>query len=259
LIGQESEAQDESGVASLYQDTAVAATYMRKRFSHSWSQLLHQSQVAAINRVIHQYQPATILELAPGPARIATDLQGIRHGSMIEYSEPMLALAKQRLAMAGLDAVWQILHYNAFDIQALHYQCDLLYTFRFLRHFETPERARLYHGIHASLKPGGLFMLDVVNRRVRQLLDAKMSNSSNDELKVYDVTYTPREFQREMETYGFSVISMIPVIRKFELQSWLSYAFDHRSPRFSKLIIQILEFLPSKNPLEWIALSRKKK
>jgi SAM-dependent methyltransferase len=256
---QESRAHDESSVAALYQDTAVASTYMRKRFNHSWSQLLHQSQVAAVNQVIRQYQPATILEIAPGPARIAAELQGVQQGFMIDYSEPMLAVAKQRLSRAGLDVIWQILHYNAFDLPELHYQCDLLYTFRFLRHFELAERARLYHSIHSSLKPGGLFMLDVVNRQVRECLDAKMPNTSNGELQVYDVTYTPQEFHREMEAYGFSVISMIPVVRKFDLQSRLSYTFDHRSPKFSKLFIRFLECLPSKNPLEWIALSYRQK
>jgi SAM-dependent methyltransferase len=253
-MGRKSKAQDELSVASLYQDAAVAAAYIDTRFSLSWGRLLHQSQVAALNRVIRKYQPATILEIAPGPARIAADLRGVRQGLMIEYSEAMLALAKQRLASAGLASVWQLLHYNAFDLAALQCQCDLLYAFRFIRHFNMEERARLYRGIHACLKPGGLFMLDVVNRHVRDRLDAQRPSSCSDALEVYDVTYSPEEFRCEMETYGFAVISMQPVIRYFDIQSWISYTFNRRAANFATLVVNTIEQFPSKSPLEWIAL-----
>jgi hypothetical protein len=34
-------ASDEHSVASLYKNIEVAETYIQKRFSHSWSRLLH--------------------------------------------------------------------------------------------------------------------------------------------------------------------------------------------------------------------------
>lgn len=250
--------QDEKNVASLYHDAAVATTYLQTRFGHSWSRLLHQRQVAAINRVIRRYQPAMVLEIAPGPARLATDLRGVRQGLMIEYSEEMLALARQRLRRAGLDGIWQLRHQNAFDLEELQCQCDLLYTFRFIRHFRAEERARLYHGIKACLKPGGLFMLDVVNHHVRQRLDTKRPSPGTGTPEVYDVTYSRDEFRRELESSGLTVITMIPVMRAFELQSWLSYTFDRRAPTFANLMVRILEHLPFKHPLEWVALAYKR-
>jgi SAM-dependent methyltransferase len=200
-----------------------------------------------------------LVELAPGPARIAAELRGVHQGLMIEYSKPMLALAREHMVRAGLDSRWEFLHWNAFDLPTLQYQCDFLYTFRFIRHFQMPDRSRLYHGIYSSLRPGGLFMLDVVNRQVRERVDAKTLQSSNAQLQVYDVTYTLDEFRQEIENYGFSLISMIPVVRNFHLQSLVSYTLDHRSKKLSKLIVYTLEFLPSKNPLEWIAVAQKKR
>src|SRR5213594_1107015 len=93
-------ASDTQGVAALYQDVEVAESYIQKRFSHSWSRLLHQKQVAEVNRVLQSWQPASVLEIAPGPARIAADLRGIRWGLMLDSSAEMLALAKQRLTAA---------------------------------------------------------------------------------------------------------------------------------------------------------------
>lgn len=247
--------QDEQHVTSLYDDAAVATTYLQMRFQHAWSRLLHQRQVAVINRVIRRYQPTTVLELAPGPARLATDIQGVRQGVMIESSAEMLAVARQRLRRAGLEGVWQFRQQNAFDLEAQPCPCDLLYTFRFLRHFRADERARLYRGIKACLKPGGLFMLDVVNHHVRQRLEATRSSEAEPTFDIYDVTYSRDEFHRELEAAGFTVLAMQPVLRAFALQSWLSYTGDHRAPIVTNLLVHLLEHLPSRHPLEWVAVA----
>jgi SAM-dependent methyltransferase len=250
-------ANSERSVASLYSNEAVAATYIQNRFSSSWGKLLHTSQVRQINHVMRDCQPHTILEIAPGPARIAVDLKGVRHGVMIEYSEEMLKLAKYHLSSAGLEALWEVHQHNAFDLESLHLQCELLYCFRFIRHFDTSDRARLYQAIHGSLIPRGLFMLDVVNRHVRQRLDLKYGSPSEHGIKVFDATYSPGEFRHELATYGFEVLSMTPVLRCFELQSRISYMMDHRLSTFADLIVRALERVPLQQPLEWTALCRK--
>jgi hypothetical protein len=113
-------ANGESSVASLYGNEAVAGTYIQNRFSSSWEKLLHTSQVRQISHVIRAYQSHTILDIAPGPARIAVDLKGVRHGLMIEYSVEMLKLAKHHLSSAGLESLWEIHQHNAFDLESLH-------------------------------------------------------------------------------------------------------------------------------------------
>ncbi|HXG11715.1 MAG TPA: class I SAM-dependent methyltransferase, partial [Gemmataceae bacterium] len=42
---------------------------------------------------------------------------------------------------------------------------DLVYTFRFVRHFRRSDRERLYVQVRRVLKPGGYFVLDAVNER----------------------------------------------------------------------------------------------
>jgi ubiquinone/menaquinone biosynthesis C-methylase UbiE len=250
-------ARDEQSVAALYQETEVAETYIRQRFSHSWSRLLHRKQVAEVNRVIRTFRPENVLEVAPGPARIATELQEVRHGTMLEYSEAMLAMAQRRLAAVGLAGVWELRHGNAFELHRLQCQCNFLYTFRFVRHFQHDERVRLYRGMTACLRPQGLLMLDVVNRTVRQRLDAKRPPQAPGALDIYDETYTAETFRQEMAAHGFTVLRLVPVIAHFTLQSWLSYRLDHRLALVSDLLVRMLEQVPSFQPLEWIALCRK--
>lgn len=252
----ESSACEENSVALLYKDIQVAETYILQRFHFSWSRLLHNKQVSEVNRIIREYQPASILEVAPGPARIATELEGVRHGVMIEYSQEMLTLARSRLEAAGCETLWEVQHGNAFDLAQLQRQFDFLFTFRFIRHFETEERSRLYQGMHACLKPGGIFMFDVVNRTIREKIDSDCQ-IPKEKLDVYDVTYSKQEFSCEMKEYGFSVLYLSPVVRHFFMQKWLSGTFDHRVKQFSSLMVNTLEKMPSRNPLEWIAVCRK--
>ncbi|MCH7614312.1 MAG: class I SAM-dependent methyltransferase [Nitrospinae bacterium] len=251
------QAYEEKSVAALYQDAWVAGTYVEKRFAFSWSRLLHQTQVTEINRVIDEHRPEMTVEVAPGPARLTTGIRGIRKGVLIEYSQEMLAQAKRRLEARGLGPLWEVCHGNAFHLEDQRLQCDFLYTFRFIRHFMAEDRTRLYKNFHLSLKPGGLLMFDVVNKEVRQKIDARKNSESNGELDVYDVTYSVEEFSQEMADHGFTVLFLKPVIRQFELQSWISYTFDRRIGKWADCLVRLLEKIPSPNPLEWIALSRK--
>ena len=252
----ESIACEEKSVASLYKDLEVAETYIRQRFNFSWSRVLHNKQVAAINHIISEQQPANILEIAPGPARIATSLSGVRRGMMIEYSEEMLTLARRRLEEAKLDTVWDVRHGNAFHLDQIQPQFDLLYTFRFVRHFKLDDRERLYQGFRSCLNSGGLLVFDVVNEQVRKKIDLKKDNESNDHLNVYDVCYSEKSFKEEMKSFGFEVLYVVPVINHFSIQSWLSYKLDSRVKCLSNTIVNVFEKIPSKNPLEWVAVCR---
>jgi 2-polyprenyl-3-methyl-5-hydroxy-6-metoxy-1,4-benzoquinol methylase len=256
-MASEHSARDEQSIAALYQDIEVAETYIRKRFSHAWSRLLHRKQVAEVNHVIHAWHPESVLEIAPGPGRITTELQGIRRGMLLEYSETMLALAQRRLATAGLTDVWELRHGDAFELDRLQCQFDFVYAFRFIRHFQQSDRVRLYHGIAACLSRQGLLMLDVVNRTVKQKLDAKQPSRPHGELDVYDETYSPETFRQEMQTHGFEVLRLVPVMTHFAPQSSISYRLDHRFPTVSDLLVCMLEKVPSTQPLEWVALCRK--
>lgn len=249
-------AQKEESVKSLYQDDKVAENYIKERFSWAWSRLLHETQVRVLNQVLREHHLETALELAPGPARIAPDLRGLKSGLMVEASEPMIEVARRRLAAKGLDRIWEIRHGNAFDLASVERKFDFAFTFRFLRHFEDGDRQRLYREIAGRLNPSGWLVFDVVNRPVRERLDARQAPSQG-ALPVFDVTYTAEEFRREMAANGFEVVELHEVIRHIDVQSWLSCTVGPRSSWLAWNLVRLMEMVPTPNPLEWVAVCRK--
>jgi ubiquinone/menaquinone biosynthesis C-methylase UbiE len=251
-------ASNETDVSSLYQDIQVAESYIEKRFTYSWQQLLHRTQVGELNKVLRRYKPISVLEIAPGPARLATELNGIKRGTMLEYSEEMLAIARKRLQASGLENTWTVIHGNAFELNRLNESFKFIYTFRFIRHFYSDDRFRLYKGIRDRLTPGGHLVFDVVNKHTRDLLDAiAPPTKDSDSLPVYDVSYSEKSFRQEMDQHGFTVIRLQPVLPFFRIQSGISSKFDDIVPRLSGAIVRIIENIPSKTPLEWVALCQK--
>ncbi len=254
-------AQSENTVSKLYQDEQQAKQYIENRFSYSWQRLLHESQFKCVDTILQKYAPMKVLEIAPGPARIAADLNHIRNGYMVEYSSEMIDVAKQRLQESKKKDQWVILHGNAFnlsEIKDLPDEVDFIYTFRFIRHFKTDDRIRLYNEIWAKLAKKGLVMFDVVNRQVREKLDLNADPPPKNALSVYDISYTENEFQNEMKSNGFKVLSMNPVLKLFPIQYWISLKLFDIIPRLHEKMIHGLECVPYyKKPLEWIVLCQK--
>ena len=271
------EARHESSVKTLYQDTKVAEDYIRDRFTWSWSRLLHDRQVRILNETVEKHGIQAALELAPGPARLTTQIEGLERGVAVEASDEMLEVARRRIKEKGLDNRWDFRQGNAFDLSSIEETFGLVYTFRFIRHFDLEERKRLYGEILARLEPSGILVFDVVNRPVTERLRARSSSRTGDSsdnkpdndaksadseeyesLPVYDALYTEEEFRAEMDGCGFDVVSMHPVLRHFELQAWISYRGDTRIRPLSNLIVRSLETMPGGAPLEWVAVVRKR-
>ena len=249
-------ASDEKTVSLLYQDSDVADKYIQTRLLLAWQQLMHEKQIRFLQQNIRLFNPCDILEIAPGPARLTTELTGISKGTMLEYSREMIDVARTRLKERELLDVWTIVHGNAFDAKDCPGPFDFIYTFRFIRHFDESNRIRLYTAIRSRLKPQGILMLDVVNS-VYNKQDRLQSAPKSDALPVFDAGYTVRQFQDEMKAEGFEVLDMHPVIGHFRLQLWISLKLYDLVPGFSKLIAQIIETIPFRSPLEWIAVCRR--
>jgi ubiquinone/menaquinone biosynthesis C-methylase UbiE len=246
-------------VAAIYADSSIAASYLQKRMKFSWQRLLHRRQVAVLNEVIARYRPRSVLEVAPGPARLAVELRGIERGVMVENSLEMIAISHKRLAEADLAGIWTVQQGDAFHLAAALPEIgfDLAYTFRFLRHFKEPERAQLYAQIARQLAPGGKLVFDVVNARIREPIERKQQARADGEISIYDVWYTREAFTDEMRSHGFETLQMIPVIRHFAMQAWLSHKGEDIAPGAISGVVNLLESLPSREPLEWIAICKK--
>jgi SAM-dependent methyltransferase len=245
-------------VGAIYKEKAVAGSYLEKRLQFSWQRLLHEKQVGALNRTIDAHHPS-ILELAPGPARLSVLLEGVKRGVMVENSEEMIEIARRRLAERGLEAAWKVIRGNAFELDRIFPTdtFDFAYTFRFIRHFREAERMRLYELLRGRLSAGGLLMFDVVNAPTRNAIETRIKTRSPEEIAIYDVSYTAEEFVGEMKNNGFRVVSMEPVIARFVLQSWISYKLDDVVPGLASGAVRLLEKIPAQHPLEWVAVCQR--
>lgn len=247
-------------VASLYEDPAVATEYLTRRMRYSWQRLLHQRQVELLNDELARRAPATVLEVAPGPGRLTTELRLTGRGIAIENSTEMLVLAEARLRSAGLLQAWDLRAGDAFDLQAVvpTGMIDFAFTFRLIRHFRIDDRRRLYSGLRDCIRPGGVFVFDVVNAARLAMIHAAIPRRPEGELDVHDAAYTPEQIQSELTENGFDLISLSPLIKRFSLQSWIGHKLDDILPRVSDLVVKAIEALPSSAPLEWVAVTQRR-
>jgi ubiquinone/menaquinone biosynthesis C-methylase UbiE len=252
-------ADDKASVAAIYEQALIAGTYLEKRLRFSWQRLLHDRQVELLNSIIEKSPPAQVLEVAPGPARLATDLRGVIRGVMVENSPEMIAIAKDRLRAAGLADTWEVRQGDAFALrqELSENSMDLAYSFRLIRHFRAEDRQRLYGELHRCLRKRGLLVFDVVNETTRRCVEARQSSRPAGEIAIYDAGYSQDSFRAEMEASGFDVLEMRPVLKHFRLQALASYKGDDVAPRVVATLIRVLEALPSSGCLEWIAVCRK--
>jgi SAM-dependent methyltransferase len=239
-------------IERAYQDETVARTYIEQRFAFPLGALLHQHQRSALRRLIRDVQPRTVLEIAPGPARLTVELRSAfdGHGVVLDASAEMLAEARHRLRSAH----WHFVRGNAF---ALPFAAtfDLVYSFRLIRHFDTPDRVRLYEQVRRVLQPGGWLMFDAVNRQVAAPIRAR----AVDDHQHFDALLSAHELQQELTAAGFDRIHMFAVHRRFPLLHWCQLFIGPRSRQLTGLVLQALDKVPGGAPLEWIVTCQSRK
>lgn len=242
-------------VAEVYEDVDVAREYLDRRLLFSWQKLLHRRQVTLLSDAVRGAGAHGILEVAPGPARLAAEVEGVCSGVMVENSAAMIEIARARLAQSGRAHLWDVVQGDAFALADSlgDRQFSLAYTLRLIRHFRLPERERIYASIRDRLVAGGLFALDVVNAHVLGATE-RTEQTAEGELAVYDAAFSEQSFRDEMRANGFSVVRLHPVIRHFGLQSFVSYKLDDVAPSLTRRAVGILERVPSREPLEWLAV-----
>ena len=238
-------------IRDAYRDEQVAREYVAQRFREPLGALLHDRQVRAVQRVIAAHAPRRILELGPGPARVTVDLVSSlgRHAVALDASLQMLSEARRRLAGAG-DAI-RFVHGDAFH---LPFACafDLVYSFRLIRHFDVTDRARLYRGLHAVIRPGGLLVFDAVN----EVVSAPLRRKRPETYKHFDPLLTHLELTQELADAGFSVLGLDGVQHRFGLLSKVQVLLAPRSRVLARLAIEAIDATGGE-PLEWIVTCRR--
>lgn len=241
--------QDE--LQKYYQDQRVVDEYLRRRTAQPLNQLLHSSQVAFLNSVLRDQNPARVLEIAPGPARLTAALDFEGSVVAMDFSPAMLRTARARLRERGRP--WSVLRGDAFALPFASSSFDMVFTLKFVRHFQAEDRTRLYAEIRRVLRPGGFFVLDGQNRAISL---PHREQKGLDRYPIYDVLYDREEMVREFEAAEFQVLRVDGMINHFALQQRLNRLRRIGLSGFARLLIRAVECVPTRNPSTWMVLNQ---
>jgi SAM-dependent methyltransferase len=248
--------KEKEEIRAAYSKTETAEQYIDERFANAWGSVVHETQVRVVNTAIRAHRVKRVLEIAPGPARLSCDIVGFEQGYLCEFNSAMLRVARSRLSLTPHalrpTPPWRLIRGDAFHLP-VRGPVDLIYTFRFIRHFMAGDRAILYSQIRSVLKEGGLLIFDAVNESVAGPWRLK---DGLDKYPVYDELYRRDAFVEELAAHGFRVLSLTEVIRHMSLQQWTQVTIGPRSHELAKRLIRLLEHVPGQ-PLEWIAVCQK--
>ena len=235
-----------------YEDDAVAGEYIEKRFTAPVYSVEHDKQVRILNAVIRKVVPKRILEIAPGPARLTHDVNA--GGIAVDNSESMLRIARSRMKSSPFR--WKFVKGDAFSLRFPPRSFDLVFTFRFIRHFEKPDRERLYAQVRKVLSRGGYFVFEIPNRRKNRTVRGIVGE---EKYNVYDFLTEEDEIIRELESNGFEVLQMIGTSKHFFTQVFISKLSSFlRVAGLGKKAIRAVDRIHGENPLEWVLICRKK-
>ena len=150
------------------------------------------------------------MEIAPGPARLTVDIAPVLERiALFDASAEMLHEARRRLEERRLSARATFVRTDAFQLP-LRAQFDLVYTFRFIRHFERDDRLRLYRQMASVLRPGGWLVFDAVNERA----SAPLRAGETRRYAHFDALLRPDALADELRASGFEVVSLDGVQRR---------------------------------------------
>lgn len=246
------EGKDE--LQKAYQDEGVARDYVQQRFEAPLGALLHARQTAVVRGVIAKLKVGRAAEIAPGPARVTVDVApDLAQLTLMDASIQMLQEARRRLTARGLASKARFVQADAFNLPVKS-QFDLIYSFRLIRHFERPDRLRLYSEIRALLAPGGRLVFDAVNRKVSAPLRAVAAAG---EYQHYDALLTEDEIRGELQEAGLEVESMVAIQHNYP---WLLKSQTLVAPRSRHLARWMMELIDrlGGDPLEWVVVCRRK-
>lgn len=237
----------EAEIKAAYHGESTARDYVAERFESQLMRMLHEAQVREVNRVMTANRPRRTLEIAPGPGRVTREVNPAGELVCLEYNEGMIEEGKRA---CGDHVEWH--RGDAFDLP-FESSFDLVYSFRFVRHFRRADRERLYQQVRRALKPGGRLIVDAVNAQV----SASLRQSNPEAYSVYDKLYQDEaELQQELSDAGFVIEQLTPVQRWFRLQYQVQVLVGPRSDWLARKLIRSAETLSRGAALEWVVTCR---
>jgi ubiquinone/menaquinone biosynthesis C-methylase UbiE len=244
----------EDQIRNVYRDQKVATSYISERFEQPLGRLLHFRQIAGVCSVIEKLPNPQFLEIAPGPARLTVELAPklSSGGVLLDASQEMLAVARNRLYQVSAEAHWKFVHGDAFQ---LPFDCrfNIVITFRLIRHFGKDDRLRLYREIKRVLLPNGRLVFDAVNSSMWSWIRKEAPES---EFRHYDATFQRDELCQELTDSGFEVESLIGVLHHYPALYRIQVLLGPRSRPLAYAAMRLIDRF-GREPMEWIAVCRK--
>ena len=244
---------DRQTIRDHYEDNTVAHDYICERFAKPLGRIQHQTQVETINNIISFYQVDRILEVACGPARLTSYIKGFKEGVAIDTSDQMLNIARKRVSNPEK---WQFINADAFQMN-LNERFQLIYVFRFIRHFRSPERIKLYNKFYDLLEDSGILIFDAVNYEKFAFI-RKIENKG--QKLIYDKIYpSSKSLEDELFNAGYKVLTLKGLIYHFYIQAAISRISNRlKIGDLGLKVISCLERFPFGRPLESIVICRKR-
>jgi ubiquinone/menaquinone biosynthesis C-methylase UbiE len=239
-------------IRDAYRRQEVASAYIDERFLQPLGALLHARQVRYLREAIQDATPTSVLELAPGPARLTVDVAETLppRTVLLDTSAQMLAAAGDRLQAASRRE-WLRVQGDAFRLP-FGRQFDFVYSFRLIRHFEAGDRHALYREIGRVLRPGGRFVFDAINAKVYSRVP-----DANGARQHYDAAIAPSELRAELGECGFDNVVLKPVQRGYPLLCHLQILVAPRSRTLARAAMEVVDRAGGADPLEWVVVCRR--
>jgi SAM-dependent methyltransferase/tetratricopeptide (TPR) repeat protein len=193
-------------LASYYTQSDIANRYIANRFVTPPFDQLNAQELEAVRKLIRAKfggrTDLTLLDLASGTGRLLPALLPFGSVTALDRSSAMLEASREHAS-----AEVRRISGDVFD-STMSDQFHVVTCGRFLRHFEYPDRKRIYQRFHDLLLDDGIGIVDVP--------DPKFENGLRDKLGwekfgVYDVFWTLSSFRDELRQNGFQLARFEPV------------------------------------------------
>jgi len=232
-------------IKKYYENEKLAKDYINSRFNRPLGRLIHHNQISFINKFIRDKKISSVIDVATGPGRISKDVYGFKYGLAVDNSKAML-----KIANVNLNGRFNLKVVDVFKMN-IGKKFDLVYSFKFIRHFDISKRRILYKSIKKLMSRNSYLIFDVPNGFIYKW------HTKHYPSPVYDEFWTKKTIIKELEDNEFTVVSLVNNINHFKVQEFIS--------KFSKikiltytlyLLLRLIELVPSSQPYEWIAVAK---
>lgn len=240
----------QSEIKNHYDSENLIQGYIRNRFENPLGKFLHERETSIVNKFISRYEAKKVLDLACGPGRLTVDINAEK-GFAFDHAKNMLKIAKKRLE--ARDKTWTYLQGDAFKLK-LKDKFDLIYSFRFFRHFDEKDRKKLLKNVYNHLDVNGIFITDMANLRFRD----RSIKSSSEKIQVVDFKIRKKDFIKELEDAGFKILEVETVINHYNFQVNASRLHYLKLDTIAMSLIREFERYPPVIPQEFVFIAIKK-